>query len=71
MFLEKNGSLSLQKLMSTCMPMTRLSRVDTDFRIPLLKTFSFRGAKLWNSLERETELAPCLKIFKELLLKGL
>ena len=42
---------------------------DTDVRIPLLKTindqktFSFRGAKSWNSLERETKPAPSLKIF--------
>ena len=50
---------------------------DIDVRIPLLKTingqnaFSFRGAKLWNSLERETKSAPSLKIFKKQLLKGL
>ena len=40
---------------------------DTDVRIPLLRTindqkaFSFRGAKLWNSLERKTKSAPSLK----------
>ena len=44
---------------------------ETDLKIPLLKTingqkaFSYRGAKLWNSLERATKLAPSLKIFKD------
>ena len=43
----------------------------TDLKIPLLKTingqkaFSYRGPKLWNSLERATKLAPSLKTFKE------
>ena len=50
---------------------------DTDVKLPLLKTingqkaFSFRGAKIWNSLEKETKSAPSLKIFKKQLLKGL
>ena len=44
---------------------------ETDLKIPLLKTingqkaFSYRGAKLWNCLERATKLAPSLKIFKD------
>ena len=44
---------------------------ETDLKMPLLKTtsgqraFSYRGAKLWNSLERATKLAPSLKTFKE------
>ena len=44
---------------------------ETDLRLPLLKTvngqkaFSYRGAKLWNSLEKEAKLAPSLKTFKE------
>ena len=44
---------------------------ETDLKIPLLKTingqkaFSYRGPKLWNSLERATTLAPSLKTFKE------
>ena len=44
---------------------------ETDLKIPLLKTingqkaFSYRGPKLWNSLERATKLAPSLKTFKE------
>ena len=44
---------------------------ETDLRLPLLKTvngqkaFSFCGAKLWNSLEREAKLAPSLKTSKE------
>ena len=39
--------------------------------LPLLKTvngqkaFSYRGAKLWNSLGKEAKLAPSLKSFKE------
>ena len=43
---------------------------ETDLKIPLLKTingqkaFSYRGPKLWNSLERATKLAPSLKTFK-------
>ena len=50
---------------------------DADVKLPLLKTingqkaFSFRGAKIWNSLEKETKSAPSLKIFKKQLLKGL
>ena len=42
-----------------------------DLRLPLLKTangqkaFSYRGAKLWNSLPRDAKLAPSLKTFKE------
>ena len=49
----------------------------SDVKLPLLKTingqkaFSFRGAKIWNSLEKETKSAPSLKIFKKQLLKGL
>ena len=44
---------------------------ETDLKLPLLKTingqkaFSYRGAKLWNRLERATKLAPSLKTFKE------
>ena len=44
---------------------------ETDLKIPFLKTtsgrraFSCRGAKLWNSPERATKLAPSLKTFKE------
>ena len=44
---------------------------ETDLKIPLLKTingqkaFPYHGAKLWNSLERATKLAPSLKTFKE------
>ena len=52
--------------------MTRFLRSsETDLKIPLLKTingqkaFSYRGAKLWNNLERATKLAPSLKIFKD------
>ena len=50
---------------------------DTDVKLPLLKTingqkaFSFRGAKIWNSLEKETKSAPSMKIFKKQLLKEL
>ena len=46
---------------------------DTDVRIPLLRTingrkaFSFRGAKLWNSLERKTKSAPSLKNVKTII----
>ena len=48
-----------------------LRSTETDLRLPLLKTvngqkaFSYRGAKLWNSLEKEAKLAPSLKTFKE------
>ena len=44
---------------------------ETDLKIPLLKTingqkaFSYRGPKLWNGLQRATQLAPSLKTFKE------
>ena len=45
-----------------------LRSTETDLRLPLLKTvngqkaFSYRGAKLWNSLEKEAKLAPSLKL---------
>ena len=48
-----------------------LRSTETDLRLPLLKTangqkaFSYRGAKLWNSLRREAKLAPSLKTFKK------
>ena len=48
-----------------------LCSTETDLRLPVLKTangqkaFSYRRAKLWNSLQRETKLAPSLKTFKE------
>ena len=44
---------------------------ETDLKIPLLKTingqkaFSYRSPKLWNGLQRATNLAPSLKTFKE------
>ena len=44
---------------------------STETDLPLLKTangrkaFSYRGAKLWNSLQREAKLAPFLKTLKE------
>ena len=63
----------LRKLFAKCSDdRERLLRSsETDLKIPLLKTingqkaFSYRGAKLWNSLERATKLAPSLKIFKD------
>ena len=48
-----------------------LCSTESNLRLPLLKAvngqraFPYRGAKLWNSLEREAKLAPSLKIFKE------
>ena len=48
-----------------------LRSTETDLMLPLLKTatgrkaFSYRGAKLWNSLPREAKLGPSLKTFKE------
>ena len=51
----------------------RLSETDL-LRLPLLraihgqKAVSYRSAKLWCSLERETKLALSLKIFKEQIL---
>ena len=44
---------------------------ETDLKILQVKTingqktFSYRGPKPWNSLERATKLAPSLKTFKE------
>ena len=49
-----------------------LRSTDTDLKLPLLKTsaaqksFSYRGARLWNSLSRETNVAPSLSAFKRL-----
>ena len=45
---------------------------DIDLKLPLLKTsagqksISYRGARLWNSLSRETKVAPSLNAFKRL-----
>ena len=49
-----------------------LRSTDTDLKVPLLKTsagqksFSYRGGRLWNSLNRETKVAPSLSAFKRL-----
>ena len=63
----------LRKLFAKCLDDRErsLRSSETDLKIPLLKTingqkaFSYRGAKLWNSLERATKLPPSLKIFKD------
>ena len=63
----------LRKLFAKCSDDRErfLRSSETDLKIPLLKTingqkaFSYRGAKLWNCLERATKLAPSLKIFKD------
>ena len=44
---------------------------EANLKIPLQRTstgqkaFSYRGAKLWNALNRETKLAPSLTTFKK------
>ena len=63
----------LRKLFAKCSDEGErfLPSSETVLKIPLLKTisdqkaFSYRGAKLWDSLERATKLAPSLKTFKE------
>ena len=63
----------LRKLFAKCLDERErfLRSSETDLKIPFLKTtsdqrtFSYRGAKLWNSLERAPKLAPFLKTFKE------
>ena len=46
-----------------------LRSTDTDLKLPLLKTsagqksFSYRGARLWNSLSREAKVATSLSAF--------
>ena len=48
-----------------------LRSTETNLQIPLLRTstgqkaFSYRGAKLWNELSRETKSAPSLATFKK------
>ena len=48
-----------------------LRSTETNLQIPLLRTstgqkaFSYRGAKLWNELNRETKLASSLATFKK------
>ena len=48
-----------------------LRSTETNLQIPLLRTstgqkaFSYRGAKLWNELSRETKLTPSLATFKK------
>ena len=63
----------LRKLFAKCSDERErfLRSSETDLQILLLKTtsgqrpFSYRGAKLWNSLKGATKLAPSLKTFKE------
>ena len=63
----------LRKLFAKCSAKRErfLCSSETDLNIPFLKTtsgqraFSYRGAKLWNSLERATKLPPSLKTFQE------
>ena len=49
-----------------------LRSTDTDLKWPLLQTsagqkvFSYRGARLWNSLSREAKVATSLSVFKRL-----
>ena len=49
-----------------------LRSTDTDLKLPLLKTsagqksFSYRGARLWNSLSREAKVATSLSAFNRL-----
>ena len=60
-FFTRNSTLS-----SHC-----FGNTETDFRLPLKRTsngqkcFSYRGAKLWNSLSAESKHAPSLNIFKQ------
>ena len=48
-----------------------LRNTQTDLRLPKKtsingqKCFSFRGAKLWNSLPAETKQAPSINVFKQ------
>ena len=51
----------------------QLRNTNTDLRLPKKRTcngqksFSFRGAKLWNSLNTEAKLATSLNRFKSLI----
>ena len=57
-----------QRLSETCA--RQLRNTSTDLYVPLLKTacgqkcFSYRGAKLWNDLERESKMANTFTQFK-------
>ena len=63
----------LRKLFAECSDERErfLRSSEIDLKIPLLKTTSgqkassYRGAKLWNSLERANKLAASLKTFKK------
>ena len=58
----------LQRLCKTCA--RQLRNTSTDLYVPLLKTacgqkcFSYRGAKLWNDLKRESKMANTFNQFK-------
>ena len=49
---------------------TGLHRTDSDLAIPMFRTgngqksFAYRGASLWNSLDLETKMAPSINAFK-------
>ena len=51
----------------------QLRNTNTDLRLPKIRTcngqksFSFRGAKLWNSLNNEAKLATSLNRLKSLI----
>ena len=62
----------LRKLFTKCSDERErfLRSSETDLKMPLLKSIngqkavSYRGTKLWNSLDRVTRLAPSLRILR-------
>ena len=70
MFTFKNGKEDLQKPLYHSQNV-RMKESGFCVHQKLLKmtsgqkAFSYRGAKLWNSLKRADKLAPSLKTFKE------
>ena len=65
--IEQGGNSSLAKLDVTDRD---LRNSKTDLAIPMLrigngqKSFAYRGASLWNSLDLDTKMAPTINAFK-------
>ena len=68
-----NKHFPLQEMADSRIVTRQLRNTNTDLRLPKIRTcngqksFSFRGAKLWNSLNNEAKLATSLNRFKSLI----
>ena len=75
---KKGKSIQFSRHLTVILPLMRLiccnpPLTETDLRLPKKrsangqKCFSFRGAKIWNSLPAESKTASSLNSFKKLI----